>query len=215
MTAGRAPVAGRLAATAVVAAAALASCTGGTPAAAHTPASSAPVTAPPVTAATTTSTTVPPTTTTTVDPGTLPQTTQLPSGTDPTFQARIADLWQAILTGNVALAQPAFFPLSAYIQVKGISDPVHDYDTRLIPDYDQDIMTLHGEIGPSAVFQSVSVPNAAEWILPGVEYNKGSYWRVYGTRVNYTLDGQSRYFTIASMISWRGQWYLVHLLSIR
>lgn len=215
MTARRAPIPRRLAVTAVVAAAALGACTGAKPAAARTPeATPVPVTAPPSTT-TTTSTTVLATTTTTVDPGTLAQTTQLPSGADPAFQARIADLWQAILTGDVTRARPAFFPLSAYIQVKGISDPAYDYDTRLIPDYNQDITTLHGEVGPSAVFQSVSVPNAAEWILPGVEYNKGSYWRVYGTRVYYTLDGQSRYFTIASMISWRGQWYLVHLLSIR
>lgn len=173
-------------------------------------ASAAPVsTAPPTTAATTS---------TTVDPGTLPQTTQLPSSSDPAFQARIADLWQAIVTGDTATAMPAFFPLSAYIQVKGISDPVHDYETRLIPDYDQDIETLHSDIASTAQpaqFQAVTVPNAAEWILPGVEYNKGSYWRVYGTRVTFLVGGQVHYFTIASMISWRGEWYVVHLLSIR
>lgn len=161
------------------------------------------------------STTAPTAPPTTIDPGLLPQTTQLPSPTDPAFLARISDLWQAILTGNTATAAPAFFPLSAYIQVKGISDPVHDYQTRLIPDYDQDIATLHSQIPPYAKFISVTVPNAAQWILPGVEYNKGSYWRVYGTRVDFSVNGQDHYFDIVSMISWRGQWYVVHLLSIR
>lgn len=155
------------------------------------------------------------TTSTTVDPGTLPQTRQLPSASDPAFQARIADLWSAILDGEPSLAARAFFPLSAYIQVKGISDPVHDYQTRLVANFDQDIMSLHSEIGGSATFVSVTVPDSAQWILPGVEYNKGSYWRVFGTRVDFQTGGRPGHLTIASMISWRGQWYVVHLLSIR
>ena len=67
----------------------------------------------------------------------------------------------------------------------------------------------------SARFTGVTVPDAAQWILPGVEYNKGSYWRVYGSTLNYAAGGRSGSFTIASMISWRGQWYVVHLASIR
>ena len=165
------------------------------------------------------STTVAPsTTTTTVDPGTLPQTRALPSATDPQFLARMSDLLQAVASGDVSLAANAFFPLSAYIQVKGISDPVHDYDTRLIPDYDQDIQSLHAHVNPGTApvtLDHVYVPDAAEWILPGVEYNKGSYWRVYGTRLYFRVGGQLHYFTIVSMISWRGEWYVVHLSSIR
>lgn len=155
------------------------------------------------------------TTSTTVDPGTLPQTSQLPSATDPAFQQRMSDLWSAIVSGQPATAAAAFFPLGAYLQVKAISDPEHDYRTRLIADFGQDIMTLHDQVSGQATFESVSVPDAAKWILPGVEYNKGSYWRVYATRVTYRLHGQTRSFTIASMISWRGEWYVVHLLSIR
>lgn len=159
--------------------------------------------------------TVPPTT---VDPGLLPQTEVLPSASDPAFLARMDKLWQGITTGNPALAQAAFFPLSAYIQVKGISDPVHDYQTRLIADFDEDIETLHSDLGPSAstaALVGVDVPDAAEWILPGVEYNKGSYYRVYSTAVTYSVGGVDHHFYIASMISWRGEWYVVHLNSIR
>ena len=119
------------------------------------------------------------------------------------------------MSGDPAAATPAFFPLSAYLQVKAIADPAHDYKTRLVADFDQDIMALHARVPASATFQSVSVPTAAQWILPGAEYNKGSYWRVYGTRVTYEVSGQTRQFTIASMISWRGEWYVVHLLAIR
>lgn len=209
----RGALAGTLAAGAL--AAACSACSAGrAPSAAG---SSSPTTPAPTTTSSTTPTTVAPTTTTstTVDPGTLPQTTQLPSGSDPAFLARIQALWQAVLTGQPALAGPAFFPLSAYIQVKGISDPVHDYQTRLIPDYDQDIASLHRQIGSTGTLASVTVPPAAEWIRPGVEYNKGSYWRVFGSRIDFEAGGRPGYFTIASMISWRGEWYVVHLLSIR
>ena len=161
---------------------------------------------------------LPSTTTTTVDPGTLPQTTALPSGDDPSFQTRILELWSAIVDGNPSEGLVAFFPLSAYVQVKAISDPVHDYQTRLIASYSQDIQSLHSSVMPAATaptFVSVRVPPAAQWIRPGVEYNKGSYWRVYGTTVTYLAGGQRRTFEIHSLISWRGEWYVVHLGAIR
>ena len=55
----------------------------------------------------------------------------------------------------------------------------------------------------------------AVWVQPGAEYNKGSYWRVYGSRSHYTVDGQDHSFPVSSLISWRGQWYVVHLGEIR
>ena len=58
---------------------------------------------------------------------------------------------------------------------------------------------------------SIDVPDgAATWVLPGAEYNKGSYWRVYGTVVHYTVGGRAATFPVQSLISWRGQWYVVH-----
>lgn len=166
--------------------------------------------------ATTTSTTGTPATTT--DPGRLPQTGQLPSASDPAFAARLADLVRAVASGDPAVARPAFFPLAAYLQVKAIADPEHDYDTRLIPDFDQDVRALHAELDPQAAparLAYAEVPDTAVWVRPGVEYNKGSYWRVYGSTVHLEEGGRPHYFTVASMISWRGQWYVVHLSSIR
>ncbi len=154
----------------------------------------------------------------TVDPGARPQTNQLPGTGDPLFSAHVEDLWRAAVDGRPAEALPFFFPLRAYVQVKGISDPIHDYQTRLVPDFEQDVQALHTDLGAaasSARLIGVSVPDAAQWILPGVEYNKGSYWRVYGTTLTYTEGGPSRSFPITSMISWRGEWYVVHLGAIR
>ncbi len=166
---------------------------------------------------TTTSTTLAPTTTTTVDPGTLPQTMDKPTTADPQFQAGLTALWQAIVTDNPTGAMPFFFPLSAYMQVKSISNPASDWQNRLVAAYQSDIHSLHASLGSSAAtaqLTGVDVPDAAEWIQPGVEYNKGSYWRVEGSQVHYSVGGQASSFHLASMISWRGHWYVVHLARI-
>ena len=52
-------------------------------------------------------------------------------------------------------------------------------------------------------------------LQPGEEYNKLSYWRVYGTTLYYTEDGQGNSFPVTSLISWRGEWYVMHLGEIR
>jgi hypothetical protein len=158
-------------------------------------------------------------TTTTVDPGTLPQTEDKPTASGAQFDAGSQALWQAIVEDDPSLALPFFFPLSAYLQVKDISNPAGDYQNRLIANYEQDIHTLHTQLGDAASraqFTGLSVPNdQAQWITPGVEYNKGSYWRVYGSTLDYTVDGQSHSFPVTSLISWRGQWYVVHLGQVR
>lgn len=148
----------------------------------------------------------------TPDPGSLPQTAARPSGSDPLFAKRMRALWAAIVAGDTA-ARSSFFPLDAYFQVKEISNPAADYRNRLIALYDDDIRALHVRVGPGATLLGVDVPDrSATWVTPGQEYNKGSYWRVYGTRVRYrTVAGKEGSFGIFSLISWRGQWYVVHL----
>jgi len=113
------------------------------------------------------------------------------------------------------IALPFFFPKSAYLQVKAISNPSEDYQDRLIAWYGLDIAAAHRLLGPNpsaAQFVSVSVPTSqAQWIVPGVEYNKGSYYRLFGTRLTYRVNGHTASFGLFSLISWRGEWYIVHL----
>jgi hypothetical protein len=172
-----------------------------------------PTTAPPTT--TTSSTT----TTTTTDPGTLPQTMQLPASTDPQFTAEIQALWQGVVQGSVAPALPAFFPKTAYVQLKtGIADPAGDWQNRLVANYALDIGAAHALLGPGpsqATFVSVSVPEQyGHWIPPGVCANGIGYYEVANSRIVYQLDGITKSFGIASLISWRGEWYVVHLGAI-
>ncbi|HEX4529675.1 MAG TPA: hypothetical protein VIA11_09660 [Acidimicrobiia bacterium] len=171
------------------------------------------------TVTTTVSTTVPPTTASTTDPGALPQTDERPAASGATFTAGVQGLWQAVQQDRPELAMPFFFPQAAYLQVKAIADPATDYRQRLIANYEQDIHTLHAQLGADAAgaqFDSIDVPDSqAVLVQPGEESNKLSYWRVYGTTLHYTEDGQARSFPVTSLISWRGQWYVVHLGQIR
>lgn len=170
------------------------------------------------TAAPATTTTSAPATTTTVDPGTLPQTGQFPTATSPQFQAAMADLWQGVVTGSVTPAMPAFFPETAYVQLKAIGNPQADWHDRLVAEYAQDIAAAHALLGsdPAAArLVAVNVPSQyGHWITPGVCTNGLGYFELPNARVVYQQGGQERSFGIASMISWRGEWYVVHLGAI-
>jgi hypothetical protein len=129
------------------------------------------------------------------------------------------DLWQGIVQGSVTPALPAFFPRTAYAQLKtGIANPAGDWQNRLVADYGLDIAAAHALLGPApaqAMLVSVSVPSQyGHWIPPGVCANGIGYFEVANARVVYQLDGQTRSFGIASLISWRGEWYVVHLGAI-
>ncbi len=152
------------------------------------------------------------------DPGTLPQTEDKPTAEGAAWDQQSRALWDAIVADDADKALPFFFPLTAYRQVKGISDPDHDYQTRLVAAYREDIHALHTKLGTGAdraQFVKIQVGSAPQWIKPGVEYNKGAYWRVFDSKLLYTVDGKQQSFLVKSMISWRGEWYVVHLSSIR
>jgi hypothetical protein len=147
-------------------------------------------------------------------PGRLHQTRSLPSARSRAFRAEMADLWAAIVTGQPGLARPGFFPVTAYQQVKAIFDPAADWRTRLFGDFRLDVAAAHRYLGRGARrarLVRVIVPAAhSAWIVPGVCENAVGYWHVGGARLVYRQHGQERSIGIASLISWRGRWYVVH-----
>ena len=148
------------------------------------------------------------------DPGKLPQTTALPSSDSPRFRARLAALWRGIVDDSPGTARTAFFPRSAYLQVKQIRDAAADYRDRLLANYRADIHAAHAFLGPgarSARLLAVRVPKEWAWIPPGYCYNRVGYWHAPGSRLVYREGGRVRSFGIFSLISWRGEWYVVHL----
>jgi hypothetical protein len=144
----------------------------------------------------------------------LHQTRALPAAHGAVFQGEMTDLWAGVVSGRPDLAMSAFFPLVAYEQVKAIADPAADWRDRLVAEFRADVLAAHDLIGRAvrnARLVRVVVPEQqAGWIDPGVCYNGVGYWHVAGARVVYQLAGQERSVGIASLISWRGRWYVVH-----
>jgi hypothetical protein len=149
------------------------------------------------------------------DPGALPQTHDKPAPSSPALDARAAALWDGIVHDDPERAMPFFFPVSAYEQVKAIPSPASDWRRRLVAAYKRDVHGLNKRLGSqaeSAKLIRLDVPDdRARWVDPNEESNKLGYWRVYGTRIVYEIDGKERGLDISSLISWRGEWYVVHL----
>jgi hypothetical protein len=135
------------------------------------------------------------------------------------FEERARSLWSAIANDAPALAMPFFFPLAAYRQVKAIADPTADWNRRLVAAYVRDIHALHARLGSGAArARLVALEVPAEhrvWVEPGGEYNKVGYYRVFGSKLRYAIDNKPSAFDVKSLISWRGEWYVVHLNAIR
>ncbi len=166
----------------------------------------------------TSSTTSTSTSTTTTDPGRLPQTDALPSSDTAQFGAEMAALWSGIVEDSLSSAMEAFFPESAYLQVKAIADPAADYQDRLVAEYRLDVGAAHQLLGAgaaSATLVGVEVPSRyAHWVPPVVCDNAVGYYEVANSRLVYRMGSGEYSLGIASLISWRGTWYVVHLGAI-
>lgn len=80
---------------------------------------------------------------------------------------------------------------------------------RDIRDYNKKL----GSDSTSLKLVRLDVPERnVKWIGPGVEGNRLGYYRVTRSKlVVQTSDGEELSFDLTSLISWRGEWYVVHL----
>ncbi len=126
----------------------------------------------------------------------------------------MATLWAGVVHNSTSRAMPAFFPRAAYLKVKA-PHAGPDYQYRILHAFTLDLGAAHALLGAgasSARLLSVRVPQEfAHWIGPGACDNQIGYWEVPNARVVYTENGHVHSFGIASMISWRGVWYVIHL----
>jgi hypothetical protein len=146
----------------------------------------------------------------------LPQTSDRPSSQSTTFAARMALLGQAISSGEADVALPAFFPSVAYAQVKDIPNPERDWDQRLVSAFRRDIAEYQKKLGqhaPHSTLVSVEVPEqSAKLMKTGSEGNRVPYYRVLRSKLHFrSATGKEHALELTSMISWRGEWYVVHL----
>jgi len=146
----------------------------------------------------------------------LPQTEDRPSVSSERFQRRMQRVADSILTGDLERARASFFPLVAYAQVKDVQKPERDYRYRLMTHFERDLLEYRKRLGKDVEhveFLGVTVPEArVEWMKPGKEGNRLGYFRVLRSALHFRLpNGKEQSFELTSMISWRGEWYVVHL----
>jgi hypothetical protein len=147
---------------------------------------------------------------------TLPQTEDLPKVDSASFQARLGLLWEAIVNDEPERAKPSFFPVKAYQVVKAIKKPEIDWERRLFSAFKRNIHDYHKQVGKKKgplKLIGISIPdNRVKWMKPHSEGNLIGYHRVLRSFLRYQDgDGQEHQLTITSLISWRGEWYVVHL----
>jgi hypothetical protein len=146
----------------------------------------------------------------------LPQTEEQPSVTSERFRARVDALARAVQRDDADAAASVFFPVIAYRQVKAIADPDRDWKRRLWANFARDIHEYRHRLGKNAMearLDRIDVPlDHARWMKPGSEGNKIGYFRVLRSHLRFALPGgHEQSLEITSMISWRGEWYVVHL----
>ncbi len=146
----------------------------------------------------------------------LKQTEDRPKADSPAFQARMALLWKAIVSDDPSVAEGAFFPVVAYEQVKDIENPASDWKNRLLKAFGRNVHGYHEKLGrepAKAVLLGVDVDDGrVKWMAPGKEGNKVGYHRVTRSRIRYKdAGGAEKKLELTSLISWRGEWFVVHL----
>jgi len=144
----------------------------------------------------------------------LPQTEAEPKVDSKLFQQRVARLVEAIQKDDPEIARDFFFPRVAYEKVKAIKHPGRDWDARLWKLFVRDVHEYHEKLGDDPpAFVGIEVPmEKSEWMKPHREGNAIGYYRVKRAQLVFRdADGKEKRFEITSMISWRGEWYVVHL----
>lgn len=146
----------------------------------------------------------------------LPQTRDRPSVESPSLRWRLDRLVAAIAHDDPERALPAFFPRVAYEQVKAVAHPERDWEQRLVRAFRRDIHDYHRQLGRDAAGARLAAlvldERRVRWMDPGTEGNRLGYHRVTRSRLRLRLSsGAERELELTSLISWRGEWYVVHL----
>jgi hypothetical protein len=143
----------------------------------------------------------------------LPQTLTEPSLGAPL--TTLADsLFADIATNNVAGAERLFLPLPIFLRIKQEPNPSGDWRARLLRWFTNDLVVYHHFLfaqGTPRLLRVTTSSRDASVIQPGWCYNKAPYWHLRGVRFVFESGGVIHSVAICSLVSWRGQWYVVHL----
>ncbi len=145
----------------------------------------------------------------------LPQSEDQPAGDSPLFRRHLEQLVAAIAADDPERARAAFFPVKAYEAVKNIKQPAKDWEQRLFRAFAKAVHEYHKKLGERAAgtkLARLELPKKITWMKPGSEGNGIGYWRAVRSHLFVTDGaGRERDLELTSLISWRGEWYVVHL----
>jgi hypothetical protein len=148
-------------------------------------------------------------------PGNLPQTNVEPSFGAP-LNHQMRTLFEAIATEKHTLGATVFFPRAAYLRMKTgvIPEPASDYAGRLVAFFNLDLAAYRRRLFTNSTTTFIRVnadPRQAAWIRPGACENRVGYWYLPRARLVMLRRHVVVSVAVASMISWRGVWYVIHL----
>ena len=129
------------------------------------------------------------------------------------FEARLQQLFEAIVHDEPARAADAFFPRDAFLQVKAMQNPGRYYD-RLRSRFEQDIRALHGMLGVTAAqarYERFELAKRGGLVAPGEEGNRLPYWASRHSFLFYRVGKQLRKLEVRVAITWQERWYVIHL----
>jgi hypothetical protein len=154
------------------------------------------------------------------DGSVLPQTDAQPTVDSPLFDHHVRLLVAAIVKDDPELARPFFFPMPAYEQVKAIAKPARDWEARLWKNFVRDVHAYHAQLGvdpAAATLERLEVrEQGVRWMKPNSEGNRIGYYRVTRSKLHLRkANGDPLPLEVTSMISWRGEWFVVHLHGFR
>ncbi len=139
-------------------------------------------------------------------------TSAAPSSTD--LHSLSSAVARDVLLGVPTLS--TFFPEGPYVAMKTglLSYPAGDWTHRLWAFYQLDVASAHHLLALHAPLRYAGYRArlaSVAWIPAGACENLIGYWHLPGVRLEFRGPRGVVSFLIASLISWRGHWFVVHL----
>lgn len=135
-----------------------------------------------------------------------------PSSASPELEASARALFDAIVANEPLKAKDFFFPREPFTPLKDVKEP-DAYWRNLFSAYEHDIGALSRKHRDwtGATFDAFEIGSAPGWVKPGDEYNKIGYFRTFGARLHYRVQGTRYTLKVHTLISWQGRWTVTHL----
>jgi hypothetical protein len=138
-----------------------------------------------------------------------------PEADGPELQARARQLFDAIVKGDAALAEPFWFPKEPFDKLKDIKDP-GAYWKQLHRTYERDVKTMHDKRDwTGAAFEKFELGSKPKWVPPGDEANKIGYHRSFRGKIHYTVGAERSWIEVHTVITWQGRWMITHLCDFK